>query len=135
MSFPAARASPRPGLSTLLPSESAPRTCTPTASCRLGGRSTPLTSVLDCTNTYVAGGWVVDPGPADGCIEHRLERERLLLAALDAGPRSEDELLDRAWHDAAAALRPAAALTLRAHLAKLEAEARLPADVDLRLLA
>ncbi|MDQ4048339.1 MAG: MBL fold metallo-hydrolase, partial [Actinomycetota bacterium] len=62
-------------------------------------------------------------------------RERLLLAALDAGARSEEELLDRAWHDAPAALRPAAALTLRAHLAKLQAEARLPADLDASLLA
>lgn len=70
----------------------------------------------------------------DDYIEHRLERERLLLAALDAGARNEEELLERAWADAPAALRPAAALTLRAHLAKLEAEGRLPADLDPALL-
>ena len=82
------------------------------------------------------GPYVRDPkGKLDEYIEHRLERERLLLAALDAGARSEQDLLDRAWHDAPAALRPAAALTLRAHLAKLEAEARLPADLDPALLA
>jgi glyoxylase-like metal-dependent hydrolase (beta-lactamase superfamily II) len=63
-------------------------------------------------------------------LEHRLDRERRLLAALEEGLRSEDELLDSAWSDAPAALRPAAALTLRAHLEKLAEESRLPADVE-----
>lgn len=63
-------------------------------------------------------------------ISHRLERERRLLAALDAGKRSVDELLDDVWDDAPAALRPAAAWTLAAHLDKLEAEGRLPAGVE-----
>jgi glyoxylase-like metal-dependent hydrolase (beta-lactamase superfamily II) len=62
-------------------------------------------------------------------IAHRAEREAKLLAALDAGLRSEDELLDAAWADAPAALRPAAALTLRAHLEKLRAEGRAPEGV------
>lgn len=60
---------------------------------------------------------------------HRLERERMLLAALEAGLRTEDELLAAAWADAPAALRPAAALTLAAHLEKLAAEGRLPPGV------
>jgi glyoxylase-like metal-dependent hydrolase (beta-lactamase superfamily II) len=64
-------------------------------------------------------------------LAHRAERERKLLAALDAGARTEDELLDAAWADAPAALRPAAALTLRAHAGKLADEGRLPADVRL----
>ena len=73
------------------------------------------------------GPYVRDPrAKIDEYIEHRLERERLLLAALGAGARSEDELLDRAWHDAPAELRPAAGLSLRAHLAKLASEGRLP---------
>jgi len=59
-------------------------------------------------------------------ISHRLQRERSLLEALDAGARTEDELLDHAWADAPPHLRPAAALTLRAHMEKLEAEGRLP---------
>ena len=54
-----------------------------------------------------------------------LDRERRLLEALDDGLRDEDELLDRVWSDAPPALRPAAALTLRAHLCKLEDEGRL----------
>ncbi len=63
-------------------------------------------------------------------IEHRLERERLLLAALAEGHRSIDELLQAAWSDVPAELRPVAAVSLRAHLDKLEDEHRLPADVE-----
>jgi glyoxylase-like metal-dependent hydrolase (beta-lactamase superfamily II) len=63
-------------------------------------------------------------------VSHRLERERRLLAALDEGKRSVDELLDDVWDDAPAALRPAATWTLAAHLDKLEAEGRLPAGVE-----
>jgi glyoxylase-like metal-dependent hydrolase (beta-lactamase superfamily II) len=63
-------------------------------------------------------------------ITHRLDRERRLVAALDGGARSVDELLDRVWDDAPAALRPAAAVTLAAHLDKLEEEGRLPGGVD-----
>lgn len=62
--------------------------------------------------------------------DHRLDRERRLLAALDAGLRTVEELLDRAWSDAPAVLRPAAAVTLAAHLDKLEEEGRLPVGVD-----
>jgi glyoxylase-like metal-dependent hydrolase (beta-lactamase superfamily II) len=63
-------------------------------------------------------------------IEHRLERERHLLAALDSGARTPDELLDLAWTEVPAPLRPAAAVTLAAHLDKLRDEGRLPADVQ-----
>jgi len=69
------------------------------------------------------------PDPAaklDEYIAHRLDRERRLLEALDRGLRSEAELLDAAWDDAPPALRPAAAVTLRAHLDKLREEDRLP---------
>jgi glyoxylase-like metal-dependent hydrolase (beta-lactamase superfamily II) len=77
------------------------------------------------------GPYVHDPAAKiSEYIDHRLERERLLLEALAAGARSEDELLDHAWSDAPAALRPAAALTLRTHLAKLHEEGRLPDDVS-----
>ena len=62
----------------------------------------------------------------DGYIAHRLDRERRLVAALERGLREEDELLDAVWDDAPTALRPAAAWTLRAHLAKLRAEGRAP---------
>ena len=62
-------------------------------------------------------------------IAHRLERERLLLDALDSGLRNRDDLLNAAWPDAPAALRPAAALTLAAHLEKLVEEGRVPEDI------
>lgn len=77
------------------------------------------------------GPVVTDPqARLTGYIEHRLDRERRLLAALDAGARSIDELLDAAWSDAPAGLRPAATVTLGAHLDKLEAEGRLPDGVE-----
>jgi glyoxylase-like metal-dependent hydrolase (beta-lactamase superfamily II) len=63
-------------------------------------------------------------------IEHRLQRERLLLEALAAGRRSTPELLDAAWSDVPAELRPVAAVSLRAHLDKLADEDRLPADLQ-----
>ncbi len=63
-------------------------------------------------------------------IAHRLDRERRLLAALAAGRRSVDELIDEVWDDAPAVLRPAAAVTLAAHLDKLEEEGRLPDGVQ-----
>lgn len=77
------------------------------------------------------GPLVEDPqAKLDEYVAHRLERERLLLEALDRGARSTDELLDAAWSDAPAALRPAAAVTLAAHLDKLADEGRLPEGVE-----
>lgn len=63
-------------------------------------------------------------------IEHRLDRERLLLAALADGRRSTSELLDAAWSDVPEQLRPLASVTLAAHLDKLEEEGRLPDGVE-----
>jgi glyoxylase-like metal-dependent hydrolase (beta-lactamase superfamily II) len=57
-------------------------------------------------------------------IAHRNAREAALIAALDRGLRTEDELLDAAWGDAPAALRPVAAHSLAAHLEKLREEGR-----------
>jgi glyoxylase-like metal-dependent hydrolase (beta-lactamase superfamily II) len=63
-------------------------------------------------------------------ILHRRERERRLLEALDAGARSTEELLDRVWDEIPVALRPAATVTLAAHLDKLADEGRLPDRVQ-----
>jgi hypothetical protein len=63
-------------------------------------------------------------------IAHRLDREQRLLAALAAGKRTIDELLDDAWPDAPAVLRAAATVTLAAHLDKLAGEGRLPDGVE-----
>ena len=74
---------------------------------------------------------VTDPAALlDRYLAHRADRERRLLAALDDGLRTVDELLDRVWDDAPASLRLAATATLAAHLGKLEEEGRLPADVE-----
>ena len=59
-------------------------------------------------------------------IEHRMMRERRLVAALDRGERSRSALLDEVWDDVPAELRGAAAVAMQAHLEKLEAEGRLP---------
>jgi len=66
----------------------------------------------------------------DEYIAHRLERERGLVAALEAGRRSRSDLLDAVWGDVPGALRGAAGVTLAAHLDKLEDEGRLPAGVE-----
>jgi glyoxylase-like metal-dependent hydrolase (beta-lactamase superfamily II) len=63
-------------------------------------------------------------------IEHRLDRERRLLAALGAGRRTVDDLLDEVWNDVPSELRPAASVTLAAHLDKLADEGRLPDGVE-----
>lgn len=63
-------------------------------------------------------------------IDHRLQREARLLGALEAGDRTVDELLDAAWSEVPDELRPAAALTLAAHLDKLADEGRLPDGVQ-----
>jgi len=77
------------------------------------------------------GPVVHDPGAKlDQYISHRLDRERRLLAALDRGKRSIDELLDDAWSDAPPDLRPAATVTLAAHLDKLADEGRLPDGIE-----
>lgn len=77
------------------------------------------------------GPVIADPrATLEGYLAHRQQRERRLLDALGRGVRGEAELLDDVWSDAPAGLRPAAALTLRAHLAKLAGEDRLPVGVE-----
>ena len=74
---------------------------------------------------------VTDPAAKlDEYVTHRLDRERRLLAALESGKRSVDDLLDDAWSDAPQAMRLPAAVTLAAHLDKLDEEGRLPEGVE-----
>lgn len=73
------------------------------------------------------GPFITDPeSKLDEYLEHRLERERKLLAALAEGERSRARLLAIAWSDVPAELRPAAAIVMEAHLDKLAAEGGLP---------
>lgn len=76
------------------------------------------------------GPWITDPtAKLAEYVEHREMRERRLLAALERGERSRAALLDEAWSDVPPELREAAAMVMDAHLDKLEAEGRLPADL------
>jgi glyoxylase-like metal-dependent hydrolase (beta-lactamase superfamily II) len=77
------------------------------------------------------GPFVWEPhAKLDEYLSHRLDRERRLLEALAAGARTTDEILDAAWSDVPKELRGAAAVTLEAHLEKLEDEGRLPDGVE-----
>jgi glyoxylase-like metal-dependent hydrolase (beta-lactamase superfamily II) len=76
------------------------------------------------------GPWITDPAAKLAeYVEHREMRERRLLAALERGERSRAVLLDEAWSDVPSAMREAAAIVMQAHLDKLAAEGRLPADL------
>jgi glyoxylase-like metal-dependent hydrolase (beta-lactamase superfamily II) len=77
------------------------------------------------------GPVVADPhAKLDDYISHRLDRERRLVAALSDGARGVDELLGAVWTEVPAVLRPAATVTLAAHLDKLADEGRLPPGVE-----
>jgi glyoxylase-like metal-dependent hydrolase (beta-lactamase superfamily II) len=83
---------------------------------------------LELERLYPGHGPIVEDAAAklDEYVEHRLERERRIVAALDAGARTEDELLAHAWDAIPEGLRLPATWTLQAHLEKLREERRLP---------
>jgi glyoxylase-like metal-dependent hydrolase (beta-lactamase superfamily II) len=58
-------------------------------------------------------------------IEHRLDRERRLVEALDRGERSREKLLREVWDDVPEELMAVAAIVMQAHLEKLEDEGAL----------
>ncbi|HEX3561437.1 MAG TPA: MBL fold metallo-hydrolase [Solirubrobacterales bacterium] len=62
-------------------------------------------------------------------VEHRMMRERRLVAALDRGERSRAALLAEVWDDVPDQLRGPAAIAMEAHLEKLQDEGRLPTDL------
>lgn len=78
------------------------------------------------------GPWITDPAAKIAEYRsHRLDRERRLVDALDAGVDSRAELLARVWDDVKPELIAAAALAMQAHLEKLAGEGRkLPALTD-----
>jgi glyoxylase-like metal-dependent hydrolase (beta-lactamase superfamily II) len=86
---------------------------------------------LDLTTIYPGHGpEVTDPeAKIAEYIEHRMMRERRLVAALERGERSKAALLAEVWDDVPEQLRGAAAIAMQAHLEKLEDEGRLPTDL------
>lgn len=65
----------------------------------------------------------------DEYVEHRMMRERRLVAALDHGERSRAALLAEVWDDVPEQLRGAAQVAMQSHLEKLADEGRLPTDL------
>jgi glyoxylase-like metal-dependent hydrolase (beta-lactamase superfamily II) len=104
---------------------------------RLGGsladymRSLERLSELDLEVLYPGHGPQIDDPTAKIAeyVEHRMMRERWLVAALDRGERSRAALLAEVWDDVPEQLRPAAALAMEAHFEKLGEEGRLPPDI------
>jgi glyoxylase-like metal-dependent hydrolase (beta-lactamase superfamily II) len=91
-------------------------------------RSLERLRAFDLTILYPGHGPEIrDPeAKIDEYVEHRMMRERRLVAALDRGERSRAALLAEVWDDVPEELRPAAAIAIQAHLEKLEEENRLP---------
>ena len=76
------------------------------------------------------GPWVAEPREkVREYIEHKLMRERRLLAAIERGERSRAAILDEVWDDAPPPLRQAAEAVMTAHLEKLRIERRLDAEL------
>ncbi|MGH7338668.1 MAG: MBL fold metallo-hydrolase, partial [Myxococcota bacterium] len=71
---------------------------------------------------YPGHGPVVDdPAPfLDYYVSHRMEREQQVLEALDAGDETIHQMVERIYADVDRALHGAAALSVAAHLTKLE---------------
>ena len=58
-------------------------------------------------------------------LEHRRERERQVIAALEAGAGTLGALVETVYRDVDSSLHPLAARSVSAHLRKLEAEGRV----------
>jgi len=111
----------------------------------VGGGDGSMTAYLDSLRRLLEldldvilpghGPVVSDPrAKLEEYLAHRLDRERRVLAAVNGGAATRDEVLDRAWSevdlDAVPYLRMAAGLTLDAHLEKLSADGLLPGGVS-----
>ena len=78
------------------------------------------------------GGPIADPGGRlDWLIEHRLTRERQILAALESGPATARALAERIYTETPAALIPAAERNVFAHLVDLAGKSSVAPVGDL----
>ena len=81
---------------------------------------------LDVRRLYPAHGPVIEDGPGRirEYIEHRLMRERQILAALGDGLHTIPAIVARIYAEVSPTLHPAAAMSVESHLRKLAREAR-----------
>jgi hydroxyacylglutathione hydrolase len=79
---------------------------------------------LDVRRIYPAHGPVIEDGPGKirEYIEHRLMRERQILEALGVGARTIPEMVRAIYAEVPQALHGAAAMSVHAHLRKLQRE-------------
>lgn len=103
-------------------------------------RSLGRVADLDPGLTAIAPGHgrlIGDPAAAvEAVVAHRLERERLVAAALTrAGTASVDQLLDEVYPDIGEVLRPVARFSLWAHLRKLAEDGRISSTLEADLRA
>jgi glyoxylase-like metal-dependent hydrolase (beta-lactamase superfamily II) len=79
---------------------------------------------------YPGHGERMDDAPAviAGYIEHRLERERQIVDAVDRGARTFEEIVDAVYAELDPRLRPAASSQVEVQVRKLEAEGRVRWD-------
>lgn len=96
-------------------------------------RSLERLAALDAHVVIPAHGGAIRPGREvfERYVAHRFARERRVLEALDAAPRSLDDVLEQAYGDTPRAIWPIARLSLEAHLLKLLAEGRARRAGDL----
>jgi glyoxylase-like metal-dependent hydrolase (beta-lactamase superfamily II) len=89
-------------------------------------RSLELLKGLDLARIYPGHGPLVPDAPAkvDEYLAHRHERERQVLDALATGAASVPEIVEHVYPDLDPRLRPAAGMSVSAHLDKLVAEGR-----------
>jgi len=65
-----------------------------------------------------------------GYIDHRLEREEQVMAALRAGDRTAQEIVARVYRGMKESLVPLAQESVTAHLLKLQQEGRVQVDQE-----
>jgi glyoxylase-like metal-dependent hydrolase (beta-lactamase superfamily II) len=85
---------------------------------------------LDPDRLLPAHGPVIEDvrGTCERLIDHRLDRERRVLAALEAGERTVDAVLEAAYDKDLEGVVDLARATVRAHLEKLDHEGRVRWD-------
>lgn len=85
---------------------------------------------LDLTRLYPGHGEMMDDprGVIDWYLAHRRERERQVVAAIEAGAATVEDIVGAVYGDVDSSLHPLAARSVRAHVDKLLADGLIRAD-------